>query len=175
MEWLVHRLEEAITGPAPGRIFVDPEEGELDLPRWIQEERKIPSVAFTDAKSLYDHVTTRSSVSAGLSDHKSGLTLVLLREGLERLKAEFRWIPSALQLGDGLTKLNAGDYLRSIMGGGLYQVQDEAAAMKERAIAKEQRLLRGAQRKEAAARKTETTTTTARGDDDEDAGEAAEE
>ena len=81
--------------------------------------------------------------------------MVMLREGLARLEAELRWIPSALQLGDGLTKLNAGDYLRSIMAGGLYQVQDEAAAMKERASAKEQRLLRGAQRKEAAAaRKT---------------------
>ena len=64
----------------------------------------VPSAALVDCKSLYDHLTTRSCPTAGLADPKSGLIILSIRETLERIASQVRWIPSGLMLADCLTK-----------------------------------------------------------------------
>lgn len=143
----MHRLVEALQGPRETTLTADVATGTLDLDGWMEEgSRVIPVAAFTDCKSLYDHVKSRSSPTAGLADPRTGLVFVAVKEAISRMQAEFRWIPSALMIADALTKVSDGDFLRHLMKGGGYQIQSEEEALRDRAKAKEERLERGARR-----------------------------
>jgi hypothetical protein len=146
-EWLVHRLAEALFGPRETNPVLDVKSGEMNLDGWMTPAVPlIPVVAFTDCKSLYDHIKSRSSPTAGLTDSRTGLVLTSVRESIKRLHAEFRWVPSALMIADALTKVCDGDYLRHLMSGGEYQIQSEEIALMDRARARKERLERGERR-----------------------------
>ena len=81
-----------------------------------------------------------------MSDPKCALVMTAIRESLARLKASLRWIPSALQLADALTKVCDCDYLRHVLRTGIYQIRSEERALADRAQAKQLRLERGAAR-----------------------------
>ena len=92
-----------------------------------------------------------------MSDPKCALVMTAIRESLARLKASLRWIPSALQLADALTKVCDCDYLRHVLRTGIYQIQSEERALADRAQAKQLRLERGAARaRDAEARSKKT-------------------
>ena len=61
-----------------------------------------------DAKSLYD---AAQSVSSGLrlSEKRTAIEVTIVRERLEVLHGHWRWVNSAQQLADGLTKPTARD------------------------------------------------------------------
>ena len=65
-EFMVHRLLEAKCGPRENNVELDVEVGEVSPDHRVSgDSSKIPVAAFTDCKSLYDHLTTRSAASAG--------------------------------------------------------------------------------------------------------------
>lgn len=158
MEWMVHRFGEAkgLRGKSNKLRVVEDDDGmKTDLDGWIQpQDCIVQNAIFTDCKSLYDHLTSRTTPSTGLADAKCGLVMTALREAINRNVCSLRWVPSALQLADCLTKLHECDLIRAICQGAGYQIQSEEGALALRAEAKRERLARGAARAESAQSKT---------------------
>ena len=63
---------------------------------------KIPGIVVTDAKSLYDHLRTTGSIPA---ERQTLIDLLIARDLCENGVLEIRWVPTAHQLADVLTKM----------------------------------------------------------------------
>ena len=63
---------------------------------------KVPGIMVTDAKSLYDHLRTTGSVP---SERQTLIDLLIARDLSEHGTVEIRWVPTAHQLADMLTKM----------------------------------------------------------------------
>ena len=92
-----------------------------------------------DAKSLYDHLISLSSLSS-VEDKRCGFDLVISRQCMQRLGATIRWAPTNRQLADAFKKASADpvDLLRSCMRSGEYQLSLEHIIL-ERAAAERSR------------------------------------
>ena len=60
----------------------------------------------TDAKALYDSYH-REGVSSSVVDKRVGLEIRVMKEMLEELNGQLRWMSSERQIADGLTKESA--------------------------------------------------------------------
>lgn len=91
---------------------------------------KIDDLAVTDCKSLYDMIT-RTAVPT-CSDFRVQLTARAIKEGLKE-GTTVRWVHSAAQLADALTKAMEASFLRATLQLGTYRLTDEESTLKERA------------------------------------------
>ena len=66
--------------------------------------RKIKGIVATDSRGGYDAVLLNESPMLGLSNTRSALQALQVRESLLRAATELRWVASDYDLGDGLTK-----------------------------------------------------------------------
>lgn len=87
-------------------------------------------LAVTDCKSLYDMIT-RTAVPT-CSDFRVQLTARAIKEGLKE-GTKVRWVHSAAQLADALTKAMEASFLRATLQLGTYRLVDEQSTLKERA------------------------------------------
>ena len=87
-------------------------------------------IGITDCKSLYDHVTSLSSVTK-CDDKRVSIDLAIIKQCLGRTMLSMRWVPTHLQLADGLTKdkMDPSDLLRAAIDIGEYQLNDEASVL----------------------------------------------
>ena len=131
LEWILLLISEAIDGPCNLRNC------------WRYASRRC-SMALTDCKSLYDHLTSKSSPT--LDDKRTALDVVIVRESLGRVQANLRWIPTDRMLADALTKetVEAMDLLRACLRTGQYQISDEQCVLDWRADEKQRRKDRAA-------------------------------
>ena len=81
----------------------------------------------TDCKSLYDHVSSMSSVSK-CDDKRVAIDLAILRQCMKNSGLQIRWCPSELMLADALTKdqFEPSELLRTAPEIGEYQLNAEA-------------------------------------------------
>ena len=102
-------------------------------------------VGITDCKSLYDHVSSLSSVSK-CEDKRVAIDLAILRQCMKNSGLQIRWCPSELMLADALTKdqLDPSELLRTALQIGEYQLNKEATIL---AIRKNQRAARETQKR----------------------------
>lgn len=91
---------------------------------------RIDDLAVTDCKSLYDLIT-RTAVP-NCSDFRVQLVARAIKESL-REGTSVRWVHSAAQLADSLTKAMEASFLRATLQLGTYRLHDEEATLKERA------------------------------------------
>eukprot|EP00435_Cladocopium_sp_Y103_P014084 s526_g3.t1 len=92
------------------------------------------AVIVTDCKSLYDLVSRRAMPSC--EEYRTTLEVLLIKERcLEH--CIFRWIPTALQLADPLTKNMDSTLLRAALEQGSFQLFDEAASLQANAHRKQ--------------------------------------
>ena len=63
-----------------------------------------PAVLVTDCKSMYDALSSSASSLLGLSDKRSAVEALAMKEAMEDANCEQRWVHSQAQLGDSLTK-----------------------------------------------------------------------
>ena len=80
------------------------------------------SPLITDEKSLFD---AAHSVSSGLrlSEKRTAIEMTIVRERLEALNGYWRWVNSAQQLADGLTKPAARDVFIEQLRRGVHQLK----------------------------------------------------
>ena len=80
------------------------------------------SPVLTDAKSLFD---AAKSVTPGmkLSERRTAIEIAIIRERVQALKGVWRWVNSAQQLADGLTKPSSKDNLAYILSRGVHQLK----------------------------------------------------
>ena len=97
--------------------------------------RQLPAATVvTDCKSLFDLVSRRAMPTC--EEYRTTLEVLLIKERcLEHCL--FRWIPTALQLADPLTKNMDSSLLRAVLERGSFQLYDEAASLQANAHRKQ--------------------------------------
>lgn len=109
------------------------------------EKPKIEAVltGITDCKSLYDHLSSLSSVTK-CDDKRVAIDLSILRQSIARTGMAIRWCPTQLQVADGLTKdqMDPADLLRAILSIGEYQLNNEATILELKREHREHRTAR---------------------------------
>ena len=102
-----------------------------------------PVVGITDGKSLYDHMTSMSSVSR-CDDKRIAIDLAILKQCMSRTGLHVRWCPTELMLADALTKdqQDPADLLRAALAIGEYQLNEEAIVLEKKQAQKQERLER---------------------------------
>ena len=117
-EWMVLLLAEAVSGS-------------FDLRACHTQLQSVPIVGITDCKSLYDHVTSLSSLS-GVQDKRVCVDIAIIKQSMERARLQIRWCPTELMVCDALTKDKAdpADLLRAVISSGTYQLSSEAEVLK---------------------------------------------
>ena len=105
-------------------------------------------IAITDCKSLYDLVTKTAPPQC--SEFRVQLVARAIKETLKE-GIQMRWVHSAAQLADALTKSMESKFLRETLQYGAYKLFDEEHTLKERARSKDRlRWLKANQEKTAA-------------------------
>ena len=76
----------------------------------------MPIIQVTDAASLYDHLLKDVSWAR---EERTRLAILVVKEDLQQENVSLRWSPTALQLGDALTKKDSQviPHLRALMAG----------------------------------------------------------
>ena len=78
---------------------------EEDRVAWAERlPRNVKGILATDSKGGFDAVMYNESPMLGLSNARSALQALQLRESLHRTLAELRWVASDYDLGDAFTK-----------------------------------------------------------------------
>ncbi len=102
------------------------------LKEWKDMVRSVPCSMCTDCKSLYDLCLKVGSMP---DERRVALDLLDVREGMEELKDQIRWIPTQHMLADALTKTMPPDLFLKFMKDNKYAFKfaPEICAAKERA------------------------------------------
>ncbi len=97
----------------------------------------------TDCKSLYDHLSSMSSVCKS-DDKRVAIDLAIIKQCMSRTGMTIRWCPTELMLADGLTKDQAdpADLLRAALRIGEYQLNSEASVLQLKKKQREGRVQR---------------------------------
>ena len=91
----------------------------------------------THGKRLFDGLAKDVSVP---EDQGTALTVASLRQrcsarvGTDQRRSGLMWVPTRVQVSDGLTKLSAGIVLRSAMISGTAQLHDESTKVLKRKL-----------------------------------------
>jgi hypothetical protein len=88
----------------------------------------------TDCKSLYDLVSRTAMPSC--EEFRTTLEVLLIRERCQE-HCHFRWIPTALQVADALTKPMDPILLRQVLSSGCFQLYDECDSLERNAHKKQ--------------------------------------
>ncbi len=125
------------------RFFISeclfPQERKHQL-NWEEQMQNLEYGLITDAKSVYDALSRRGTIST--ADKRTNIDLALVREILQKEGGCIRWIDGRYQLADSLTRYMPADFLRAVMNAGRYQLQEEYDTLQLRQQAKKDRQAR---------------------------------
>jgi hypothetical protein len=76
---------------------------------------RIPFIAVTDSKSLYDTVTKCRNTSAHVDDKRTAIDLTILKDDLTKTKGQVRWVCGTNMVSDPLTKKIPPGFLQKVM------------------------------------------------------------
>ena len=97
------------------RYFEHLKQPNLSLAELLKEKSSLKPTLVTDAKALYDSYHRESLISS-VTDRRISLEIRVVKEQLQSLGGNLRWVSSERQLADGLTKESTrqslGDRLR---------------------------------------------------------------
>ena len=86
----------------------------------------LPATICIDCKSAYDTLVSYATNK----NRRCHLELVMTKEDLRKNRHSLRWIATEYMLSDSLTKLHHnGEYLRTVLADGAYQVQVEESQL----------------------------------------------
>lgn len=147
-EWVALMLSEAKTGSFDLRSSNQiPQQALLSKPSLYGKPRdqlsSISTAGITDCKSLYDHLSSMSSVCKS-DDKRVAIDLAIIKQCMSRTGMTIRWCPTELMLADGLTKDQAdpSDLLRAALRIGEYQLNSEATVLQLKKKQREERVQR---------------------------------
>ena len=94
------------------------------------------SLAIVDAKSLFDYL---SKETVGGQDKRTAIEVQIIREDLNAIAAEVRWVDHPAMLADGMTKLKGSNgALYRVLETGIFSIQEEMEHLKARQEARAQ-------------------------------------
>jgi len=98
--------------------------GRLNLDTWEQELHRLPFIAVTDSKSLYDTVNKCRNTSAHIDDKRTAIDLTILKDDLEKTKGQVRWVCGTNMISDPLTKKMPPGFLQRVMKFGKWSLTE---------------------------------------------------
>ena len=126
-----------------------------DMP--ARDKVQKPSIiGMTDCKSLYDNLSSWSSISK-CEDKRIAIDIGIVRQSMIRCGLSVRWVPTELMLADALTEdaQDPADLLRSALRLGKYQLNEEASILEQKKKVREERNKRKEQQKAVEAKQQE--------------------
>ena len=87
----------------------------LELHQWEAQLSRLPFIAVTDSRSLYDTINKCRNSSAHIDDKRTAIDLSILKGDLVQTKGQVRWIEGKNMISDTLTKKMCSSFLRNVM------------------------------------------------------------
>ena len=103
----------------------------LRLDTWEDVVGKIPYIAVTDSKSLYDAITKCRNTASHIEDKRTAIDITILKGDFRRTKGQVRWVEGSRMLSDSLTKKMNPSYLRKILTDGNWSLSEKGFLMQE--------------------------------------------
>lgn len=126
------QLPEAFSALPPDEEDQVPESHKLsEFLKQLPEDQS--SIISTDCKSLYDLVSRTAPPAC--TEFRTSLQAKLIKEQLA-LGIQIRWVPSAAQIADCLTKVMDNSIIRTCLAEGRYSLHDEAEILRARSDAR---------------------------------------
>ena len=124
--------------PAYAALAPESHEQEKNTPQIIHQlAQKLPkhhqAIITTDCKSLYDLISRTAPPACG--EFRTQLQTKLIKEHISN-GIQIRWVPSAAQMADALTKVMDNSILRQCLHKGFYSLHDEQEILKARSDAR---------------------------------------
>ena len=91
---------------------------------WEKIVRKIPFLAVTDSKSLFDTLSKQTCPFSQVDDKRTAIDVSILKRDLEG-SGTVRWIDGRNMISDSLTKNSGGNYLRFVMMKGQWTLNEQ--------------------------------------------------
>ncbi|CAE7946043.1 unnamed protein product [Symbiodinium sp. KB8] len=91
---------------------------------WEKRLEKLPFLAVTDSKSLYDTVSKQTCPFSQVDDKRTAIDVSILKHDLEGA-GTVRWIDGRNMISDNLTKNSGGNYLRFVMSRGQWTLNEQ--------------------------------------------------
>ena len=99
---------------------------------FLRNNTKTPVI--TDAKSSYDALERSASSTRNLTERRTAIEVIAIRQRLERGFIFSRWVNSDRQMADGLTKPQAAWKLLEIMSAGKWKIVWDATFQSARKV-----------------------------------------
>ena len=91
---------------------------------WEQHLQKIPFIAVTDSRSLFDTITKCRNSSAHIDDKRTAIDLSILKSDLALSGGQVRWVAGQNMISDTLTKKMSSTLLKRIMHKGKWSLHE---------------------------------------------------
>ena len=102
---------------------------------WQSSVKQLPFVCITDSKSLFDVVRKCMNPASQCDDKRISIDIALIKQELNQLNGQIRWIDGRTMIADSLTKTGTkGDYLRHILRTGQWCLLEEGAALQKKLL-----------------------------------------
>ena len=109
------------------QFFLEVMESNYDLENALVQSPKIPIIAVTDNKPLYDHIHGDHNVC---QDKRLAIEILLLRRDIEKYGVCLRWIDTKQMLVDSTTKTKVKPSLmRHVIKEGAYVIMEEQSML----------------------------------------------
>ena len=97
---------------------------------WETEIAKIPCIAVTDSKSLYDTITYKMcNTAAHIDDKRTAIDVTILKRDFKTTQGQIRWIEGTRMIADCLTKKMKGSDLRNVLIHGYWSLCEQGFKM----------------------------------------------
>ena len=105
-------------------MWAELEYGDIDLTKADETIAKTTGVLVIDAKGVYDSITRSESAALSMSDKRSAVEGLALRESIGRTRTLLKWVHSEINVADGLTKFDhrAQNLVRDFLRSGLWRI-----------------------------------------------------
>ena len=90
---------------------------------WEGALTKIPYLAVTDSKSLYDALSKQTCPYSQIDDKRTAIDISILKHELSK-GGTVRWIDGRNMISDSLTKTTGGNFLRHVMMNGRWTLNE---------------------------------------------------
>ena len=94
-----------------------------DNPDWEGQLHKIPYLAVTDSKSLFDALSKQTCPYSQIDDKRTAIDISIVKHELSK-GGTIRWIDGRNMISDSLTKNTGGNYLRHVMTNGRWTLNE---------------------------------------------------
>ena len=95
-------------------------DGKLRLEDWEQAIGKIPCIAVTDSKSLFDTMQKCCNISSHIEDKRTAIDVTVLKHDFQQTTGQVRWIQGAKLISDSLTKKMGSSFPRNVLQKGTW-------------------------------------------------------